>query len=222
MVHVQDEVGGEYFFHETVIDAIDVKGPNEALNHAGIEVILGDTLSTAFSNAEEQTHHARHASDEVECIFFPVTRGVQHAQGMDTDAQPIHGMSVGWQRVEHGSKAFWHPSSGTKVGLERFRLLWRGQFLVEQEVDDVFGRELGQFSDGIATVMNAFCGRDKGGSACPYRDASQAGVEVGGVDGEQWLILRHLSSPATAETHGRYKCGSRMAPLEKFGVSSNT
>jgi len=63
--------------------------------------------------------------------------------------------------------------------------------------------------------MNAFCGRDKGGSACPYWDASQAGVQVGGVDGEQWLILRHRSSPATAETHVRYKCGSRMAPLKK-------
>ena len=64
------------------------------------------------------------SSDQVESIFFPITRGVQHAQGMDADAQPIHGMSVGC--IAGTRQRFSGPSSGTKVGLERFRLLCRG------------------------------------------------------------------------------------------------
>ena len=67
------------------------------------------------------------------------SRGVKHAERVDTDTQPVHGVTVGWERVEHGSDAVGYSATSAHVGLEGLGLLWRGQFLVEQQVNDVFG-----------------------------------------------------------------------------------
>ena len=58
---------------------------------------------------------------------------------MDADAEPVHGMAVNGQGVEHGSKAVGDRTSGAHVRLESPRLLGGGEFFVEEQIHDVFG-----------------------------------------------------------------------------------
>ena len=196
MVHVKDEIGGQNSLHQSVVHVIQVKRANKSLNHGRREVIFGDVRHTAFSNPKQQPHHSWHSSDEIEGIFFPIARGLQHTEGVNSNTQPIHGMAFFGQGRKDGSDALRNTASGSKFGLEGVRLFSGWEFFVEQEIDDIFRSVVSEFCNGITAVVNAFVRCDEGGATGTDRHTAKTGVEVRCVDGEHGLVLRHCPSPA--------------------------
>ena len=97
VVHVENQVGRENLFHERIVNTFHLEGGDKTLNHAQRRVIFGDVVATTFTVSKEKAHHAGHSCDEVQGVFFPIPGGVHHAQGMDSNAQPVHRMAVLWQ-----------------------------------------------------------------------------------------------------------------------------
>ena len=79
MVHVEDQVRGQDFFHQVMVHTVKVKGTHKALDHAAVHVVLRNVVKASFPNPEKQAHETRHASDEVQGVFLPVARRFHHA-----------------------------------------------------------------------------------------------------------------------------------------------
>ena len=124
-------------------------------------------------------------------------------------------MTVLGKGVKHRRNGFGNMSTTGQIGFELGGLCGCRQLLVEQEVNDVFGRMVGKFGNGVATVVDALGRGYERGSAGPNRHATEPGVEVGLVDGEHRFILRHDSSLVSPDIHVLYKCGSCSSPRQK-------
>ena len=148
------------------------------MNHGRREVVIWNVVASALSNPEQEAHHTRHASDEVEGVVLPITRGVQHAQGVNANAQPIHGVAILRQGGKHSGDAVRNMASGGEVCLEALRLFGGWQLFVEEKIDDVFRWVVSEFCDGVAAIMDAFGGRDERGATGANWDASKTRVEV--------------------------------------------
>ena len=130
-------------------------------------------------------------------------------------------MAVTGQGVKHRSECLGDVPSTRKICLERSRLFCGGQFLVEEQIHDVFRWVMGQLSDGVSAVVNTLGGRDERRTAGADRYTTKSGVEVRRVDREHGFVRCHLEGLAPSDIHVRYKVGSCSQPERKL-VLQNT
>ena len=96
MIHVENKVDGENTCQLLLVN-IELQGVRESFDHRQTGIVRRNVISPSFTVSEEETHHAWHSSDEVEGILSPIVLAIPHAEGLDADGKPIHGMSIAWK-----------------------------------------------------------------------------------------------------------------------------